>query len=121
MNANCRGFVDALVQYSAEMQIVYKEMLEYWSPDEPPVTTLFAALGDRIVVDFDKVKSDVNRAIFRQIESAMASDDNELVTAAATGLIEAIVAKAILEKDVWQRVLPMFGERSHKHVMAWIS
>ena len=120
MNTSCRAFVDALIQHSAEMQVVYRETLDYWSPDEPPLTTLFAALGDQIVLDFDRVKNEVNRAIFRQIESAMVSGDEQLITAVATGLIESIVAKASLEMELRQQVLPMFGEQSHKHVVAWI-
>lgn len=121
MKASCREFIDALIQHSSEMRVACRETFDYWSPDEPPVTTLFAELGDRIAEDFETVTSDANSAIFQLIEVAMTSGDDQLVTAVATGLIEAIAARMSDEERMRQRILPMFGEQSRKHADAWLA
>ncbi|MBQ0746322.1 MAG: hypothetical protein KBT82_06635 [Marinobacter sp.] len=121
MKDSCREFIDALIQISTEMQAAYQETSDYWSPDEPPVTTLFAALGDRIAENFQKEKADINHRIFQLIEAAMTSDDDNLVTAVATGLIEALIARVSQEEPMRRRILSVLGEQSRKHAEIWLA
>lgn len=121
MEKSCREFVDTLIEQAASLQIAYRETVEYWEPDEPPVTTLFAALGGQIAEDFDRTGTEVNQSIFRLIEAAMVSDDRSLVTAVATGLIEAIVGRAWRQEDLWLRILPMLGDLTRQHAEAWVA
>ncbi|HXH46479.1 MAG TPA: hypothetical protein VNK51_21910 [Bradyrhizobium sp.] len=86
----CEDFVSLLIAASGGVQAAYQEALDEWRPEEPPVTILFAALGDRIAEDFGRAGVDANRRIFSLIEQAMESGDQGLVTAVATGLIEAL-------------------------------
>ncbi len=120
METKCHEFVETLINQSEGLREAYNKAIEYWSPDEPPVTTLFEALGDRVVEEFDQVDQDENQRIFSLIESAMASGNTSLMTAVATGLIEAIVAMSHREEDKWQRISPMLGELSRNHAFAWI-
>lgn len=120
MQEKCQEFITTLVNQSEELKAAYIETIKYWEPDEPPITTLFAALGRRIVEEFDKIDSVTNQRTFQLVESAMASGDCNLETAVATGLIEAVVGKAYLKEGMWQQISPMLGELSRSHAEAWI-
>ena len=119
MEASCRSFIVGLVGQSPGLEAAYRETIEYWSPDEPPVTTLFAALGNQIAEDLDKVSVIDQTRTFQLIETAMVTGDEKLVTAVATGLIEAILGKVSQQEHACQRVMRMFGSLSRKHAEAW--
>lgn len=121
MDTICREFIDALVGQSPALRSAYQETVDYWQPDEPPVTTLFAALGVRIAETFDDVGMDRHRQTFRLIEAAMTSGDDQLVTAVATGLLEGMIGATEQQVGLWPRIAPMFGERSRQHAEAWLS
>lgn len=117
----CTDFIDLLVITSGRLQAAYQEILDEWQPEEPPVTTLFAALGDRIAEDFFSIDIGANRRIFSLIEQAMESSNQELVTAVATGLIEALVARTVRNEGLWEQVTPLLGPRSLLHAEAWLA
>lgn len=121
MHVSCQKFVDQFVALSEGMRISIRDTVEYFAPNEPPVTALFEALGDRIAKDFDSTSEDVNQQVFRLIEDAMTSGDSHLVTAVATGLIEAIATETARNEGLWQRISPMLGERSLHHAKAWLA
>jgi hypothetical protein len=117
----CEDFVSLLVAASGGLQATYREVLDEWRPEEPPVTTLFAALGDRIAEDFGRAGVDTNRRMFSLIEQAMESSDRGLVTAVATGLIEALVTRAVRSEGLWKEMAPLLGPRSLHHAEAWLA
>ncbi len=121
MQVSCQEFVSQIVRLSEGMKTSLHETLEYFAPNEPPVTALFEALGDRIAEDFDSASLDVNQQVFHLIEEAMGSGDSHLVTAVATGLIEAIVTRTARSEGLWLRIFPMLGERSLHHAKAWMA
>lgn len=114
-------FVALLAITSAGIQSAYQEVLEDWEPEEPPVTTLFAALGDRIAEDYVSTDIETNRCIFSLIEQAMESSDQYLVTAVATGLIEALVTSAFRSEGLWNQIAPLLGPRTLRHAESWIA
>lgn len=117
----CEDFVGLLAAISGGVQAAYQEVLDEWLPEEPPVTTLFAALGDRVAEDFDGAGVDTNRQIFLLIEKAMENGDSGLVAAVATGLIEALVTRAVRDESLWKRMAPFLGPRSLHHAKAWLT
>lgn len=121
MDVRCQEFIDSLIALSHGLRAAWRETVEYWKPDEPPITTLFAAFGHRIAEDFDNVGADANRRVFLLIEKAMGSGHTELVTAVATGLIEALVAQAAQREGLWQRMSPSLGPLSLHHANAWLA
>ena len=118
---DCESFVSSLVLAVDGVQSVYQEVLGEWQPEEPPVTTLFAAIGDRIAKGFVCNGVDVNRRTFSLVEQAMESSDQELVTAVATGLIEALVTRAVRSDGLWRQMAPLLGPRSLDHAEAWLA
>ena len=117
----CEEFSDLLTVASDDVRAAHSEVLDEWKPDKPPVTTLFAALGDRIAECFDSADVDTNRQMFLLIEDAMASGDQELVTAVATGLVEAMVTKAVRNENLWKRMSPLLGPLTLHHAEAWLA
>lgn len=120
MDTVSKDFVNALIHLTSGLQTAHDETLEYWHPDEPPVTTLFAALGDRIADEFKIMDQDMNSRIFALIESAMASGDQELVTAVATGLIEAMISRVAANEESLQQLTQALGLLSRKHAKVWL-
>lgn len=118
MQKTCKIFVDSLVAQSSALAAAYAEVNEYWEPDEPPLTSLFAALGEQIAEELDK-GNEVKRSVFDLIEHAMMSGDESLVIAVATGLIEAMVARAGSSEDAWECIAAGLGEASRRHAEAW--
>ena len=117
----CQEFIDKLISCSIALQAKHKEILREWTPDAPPITTLFAALGAQIARDFCNGNRQNIRRISLLIEQAMESDDAQLVTAVATGLIEALVTKANKADGCWQDLVSQLGPRSRHHAQSWLS
>lgn len=117
----CEEFVFLLIAASNAAKSAHNEVVDEWRPERPPVTTLFASLGDRIAGDFVNAGGDVNRRVFSLIEQAMDSDDQKLVTAVATGLIEALVNRASRSEGLWIEMASLMGPRSRHHAEAWLA
>jgi len=111
-------FVAEIVDIAPGLRGPYQEMIRYWAPDEPPATTLLAALGDRLVEDFDGVSTATNEALFRAIENALSQADEYLATVVATGMVEAMVTTTDRLGN-WSKIWPMFGLISLAHARAW--
>jgi hypothetical protein len=117
----CEDFVGLLIAASVGVKTAYQEVLDEWQPEKPPVTILFGALGYRIAEDFGTAGVDANSRIFSLVEEAMESGDQVLVTAVATGLIEALVTRAVRSEGLWDQMAPLLGSRSRHHADAWLA
>ncbi|MCX5580476.1 DUF7674 family protein [Kaistia terrae] len=111
-------FVAEMLDIAPGLRGPHQEMIRYWAPDEPPATTLLAALGDRLVEDFDSVSMATNEALFGAIENALSQTDEYLATVVATGMIEAMVTTTDRLGN-WTKIWPMFGPMSLAHARAW--
>jgi hypothetical protein len=116
MKQSIASFVTRLADISPGLSAARDGAVAYWTPDEPPVTTLLGEIGEAFVADYDAVDDAVNRAVLSEIEQAMASDDDELVTAVATGMIEGMIGSG---EGSWERIRPRLGARSAAHADAW--
>lgn len=118
---NCRNFVELLAAASGGARAAYHEVLDEWRPDEPPTTILFSALGNQIAEEFNCADTETNNRVFSLIEQAMQSNDQRLTTAVATGLIEALVNRAVQSAGLWNEMAPLLGPKSLHHAEAWLS
>ena len=118
---NCRNFVELLAAASGGARAAYHEVLDEWRPDEPPTTILFSALGNQIAEEFNCADTETNNRVFSLIEQAMQSNDQRLTTAVATGLIEALVNRAVQSTGLWNEMAPLLGPKSLHHAEAWLS
>ena len=118
MNDLVSVFVAEIIAYSPSLRGPHQDMIRYWAPDEPPVTTLLAALGDGLIEDFDAVSMATNEALFLAIENALSQTDEYLATVVATGMVEAMVTTTDRLGN-WSKIWPMFGPISLAHARAW--
>lgn len=120
MKETCREFLQALVNGSDVLQRTLHEAIAYWHPGDPPTTVLFAELGRAVVEEFDREDLNSRKKQFCLIEDAMKSDDAELRSAVAAGLIEAMIGRAV-RNGVWERVCAELGSYSRRYAEAWIN
>jgi hypothetical protein len=118
METSCVQFVENLITTSDVFLVIRRELFEYWEPDQPPVTVLFAALGKELVRQFDAIDKTAREAVFRYIEDGMNSKDDSLVTAVATGMIEAIVSESVRSAK-WPQIEMCLGDLSKRHARKW--
>lgn len=118
MNTKASEFLDRLARISPLIEEARSETIEYWSPDEPPMTVAFAEIGHAIVDKIDALDSDAQQAAFQMIEEGISSDDEQLSTAVATGLIEAIVGRSA-DRGSFPEFLAKLGQNSRFHAVAW--
>lgn len=119
MNKHTLSLLNRLLGISPSLLACYREQVAYWAPEKPPLTVLFGLLGSQIAEDFRSVGDATNDRLMLAIEQAMASDDEELRTAVATGLIEAMSCTAD-GLGVWNDIRSRLGPLSAKYHHAWI-
>lgn len=120
MNQLCQEFLDEFRALSPTLEHAYTDTMCYWQPDLPPVTTLFGALGDQFAREFNPGAPEKSVRGFAMIEEAMSSGDEVLLTAVATGVIEAMVSRAVSE-NTWPVLRSQFGPSSKAHAETWAS
>lgn len=118
---NRENFLVSLLNVSDGIRKAHKAMIEDWRPEDPPPTTLYAALGYQIVDDFLGYHSEARGRIFSLVEQAMESEDEDLGEVVATGLIEALVTRAMETEGLWEQIKPLLGPQSLYHAEAWLS
>jgi hypothetical protein len=118
MDNKATELLDRLSRLSPFIAEARNETIDYWSPDEPPITVAFAEIGHAIVDKIDELDSDAQQAAFQMIEEGISSDDEQLSTAVATGLIEGIVGHAS-KLGSFQELLAKLGQNSRSHAIAW--
>jgi hypothetical protein len=121
MNKHCQNFIRSLDAAFPSTKKIESDMASEWAPEEPPVTTLFAAVGYEIAESFDSNDEAVNRSLFALIEKSMDSADPMLGVAVATGLIEGMATRAAQVDGLWARITPQLGPKSLSHANAWLS
>ena len=121
MRGSCEAFVRELLELEPSLRAVRNEALDYWAPEEPPVTTLFAEFGTRVTGDFDALGRERAERVLALVERGMGDGDESLRTAVATGLIEALAAVAGKRPGTWERIRAAMGPASRSHADAWLA
>ncbi|NDP59176.1 MAG: hypothetical protein GZ090_07455 [Oxalobacteraceae bacterium] len=119
MEIFCVKFIDEITEKFDVFQEATNEINEYWEPDQPPVTIMFAAIGKELVQQFDSIQNEKKLAIFQCIEDGMNSVDIDLKTAVATGIIEALVSESTENEDLWIRIEQQLGLSSKHYALSW--
>lgn len=118
MDESVSGFIKQLSELVPGLGAAHADLIEYWRPDLPPITTIFSELGRRLVDDVALLSPMQKEAVFDAIEKAMTSGNDILEMAVATGMIEAMIGRAKRAR-CWDEVRPMFGPVSGAHAAAW--
>lgn len=120
MKNSTRVFIETLAAESAMLMFALKEADKYWSTEESPPTTVLADFAARLVeASKSQIGPETERAL-HVVETAMGSEDYDVVTAAATGFIEGLTASA-RKHGVLAAFLAALGPRSRRHADAWLA
>jgi hypothetical protein len=93
--------------------------LEYWEPDEPPITIMFGAIGRAIGENLANFSEEIKRGLRSTIERGMEDQDQRIQDAVATGLIEALMVTLESEQGSWRSAREILGPESMKHAEGW--
>lgn len=120
MNEICFEFIKKIVSINIILKNAEDEVIVDWQPDDPPPTTLFAALGNSIY-EFEQSLSDNElKDIFDLIESVMGeSNDSLLDVYVATGMLESMSCGSRLSDERWIRFRHFSGEKTWAYVNNW--
>lgn len=97
---------------------VKNEAIEEWGSDIPK-SLIFSKLGKGISDNFDNFLSRDRDHIFNIIEQGMRSENDNLKTLIATGLLESLYLRASRNVMLGERVHEMLGEKSRQYLLDW--
>ncbi|WP_145476093.1 DUF7674 family protein [Yersinia similis] len=115
-------FNDYIFVFTQLSEYVKKEVdqcVEYWLPESPPMILLFSRIGKVLVNQFSELNEAEKYVISQHIEDGMQSDNDELATAVATGLIESLVTATDENEELWKAIEAWLHIESRKHAIAW--
>lgn len=95
--------------------------LAHWGIESPPPIWAFGEVGDAIADNLEALPDETREKIFASIEIGMASPDDDLSTAMATGLIEALISHSDGKAGLWEQIERLLGPDSKKYALAWRS
>lgn len=97
---------------------VKNEAIEEWGSDIPK-SLIFSKLGKGISDNFDNFLSSDRDHILNIIEQGMRSENDNLKTLIATGLLESLYLRASSNVMLGERVHEMLGEKSRQYLLDW--
>lgn len=113
------NYLRTLIVGIAALEEPFNRCLQEWGAQTPPDTIIFTEIGRAIGARFSAFTAEEQRRLFVGIEEGMLSHDAALRTAMATGLVEALVAKADKSPDLWSDFEKLLGTTSMEHALAW--
>ncbi|MCE0813333.1 hypothetical protein [Buttiauxella sp. S04-F03] len=119
MKKSINDYVAVFTQRSEPIRNAVYQCVEYWLPEQAPLILLFSTIGKAYVKQFDVLSEVEKTLLFQHIEDGMRSDDDELATAVATGLVESLVTASDGNDEQWGYIQQHLGSESNKHAVAW--
>ncbi|CRY57270.1 Uncharacterised protein [Yersinia intermedia] len=112
-------YISVFSQTSEYIKNEVNRCIQYWLPEPPPTILLFSLVGKALVNQLDSLSQSEKSTLFQHIETGMRSDNDELATAVATGLVESLITATDENKSVWQEIERYLHVESKKHALAW--
>ncbi|MDQ0419272.1 hypothetical protein J2045_000282 [Peteryoungia aggregata LMG 23059] len=115
---NAIEFTNRLRILMPEFEEIEERLTLEFRPEPAGIVSLCAEAGWQIAANFHSIPNP--GALFEVIEAAMASGDDTLSTAVATGLIEGLISSSDNRPGEWGMILPYLGVKSKAYADAWI-
>ncbi|KEY58941.1 hypothetical protein [Serratia sp. DD3] len=112
-------YLTVFAQTSEYIKNEVNRCIEYWLPEPPPTILLFSLVGKALVNQLGSLSQLEKSTLFQHIETGMRSDNDELATAVATGLVESLITASDENESVWQEIESYLHVESKKHALAW--
>ncbi|WP_407273413.1 hypothetical protein V6C39_13485 [Dickeya ananatis] len=119
MNKYVNEYLSVFTQRSEYIKNEVNKSVEYWYPDLPPTILLFSLVGKALVNQLASLEQSDKSIFFQHIETGMMSDNDDLATAVATGLIESLVTATDGNESVWKEIESNLHAESKKHALSW--
>lgn len=119
MDQIINNYLKKMASFSTVILEKIESVNKYWSPEEPPVIVLFSQIGKTLARIYPSFENAQKESVFQHIEEGMTSTNDELATAVATGLIEAIVTSTDGDHLLWAKIEKSLGHKSKEHALAW--
>ncbi len=112
-------FADRMLSESAFLRDNCRDLEEYRDPKEPLPISLLGHFGGEIAKQYDTIGSEEWRRLSDLIEQGLASDDSDVGTAVATGLIEVLVHRAEAVEGLWPKIELGLGSQARSYAAAY--
>ena len=96
-----------------------RDLEEYTDPEYPLAICLLGHFGGVIATNFDEISPGEWAALSAMIEQGLASDDEDVGTAVATGLIEGLIHRAETVANLWPRIEAALGSEARSYADAY--
>lgn len=114
-------FADQMLSESAFLRDNCRDLEEYRDPEEPLPISLLGHFGGEIAKQYDTIDPEEWRRLSALIEQGLASDDSDIGTAVATGLIEGLIHRAEAVEGLWPRIEANLGPQARAYADAYRS
>ncbi|MFJ5456147.1 hypothetical protein [Pectobacterium sp. CHL-2024] len=112
-------YLSVFTQKSEYIKSEVNKGVKYWLPDNSPTILLFSLVGKTLVNQLDFLRESDKLEFFQHIETGMLSENADLSTAVATGLIEALVTASDEDESMWKKIESYLHTESKKHALSW--
>ncbi|MDX6915003.1 hypothetical protein R9X49_07760 [Pectobacterium carotovorum] len=104
MDEYVNEYLSMFTQRSEYIKNEVNNSIEYWLPDPPPTILLFSLVGKALVNQLALLRESDKLNFFQHIEMGVTSENTDLATAVATGLVEALVTASDEDESVWGKL-----------------
>ncbi|MDG0806301.1 hypothetical protein [Pectobacterium brasiliense] len=112
-------YLSVFTQKSEHIKNKVNKSVKYWLPDNSPTILLFSLVGKALVNQLDFLRESDKLEFFQHIETGMLSDNADLSTAVATGIVEGLVTASDEDESMWKRIESYLHTESKKHALSW--
>ena len=112
-------FADHMLIESAFLRDNCRDLEEYRDPEEPLPISLLGHFGGEIAKQYDAIGPEEWRRLSALIEQGLASEDSDIGTAVATGLIEGLIHRAEVVEGLWSRIEAALGPQARSYADAY--
>ena len=103
-----------LATLAPQLATAAKDSAAYWSPEQPPLTTLASELAQALASNAKLIPPQTLRSAFELCEEAILKGSPEEQAAFATGFLEALQHADGREEFDFRAIVPLLGEASKR-------
>lgn len=108
-----------LVQASPALKRCLDAIEADWSPDVPPTTIVFAALGRCFSSEHETISRDETKSIWACVEDLLVSGNDQVKNGIATGFVEAVLGDVSAGRLKADTLAGLIGEETVRYCRAW--
>jgi hypothetical protein len=108
-----------LLLSAAPIQARYEVLIKDWSPDMPPITLIFSAIGREFSSVNGQLSNAEHSSFWNAVEDLMVNGDEDVKNGVATGLIEAVLSEVTLGRLAARRFVDHLGPATKAYCRSW--